>query len=192
MENGSGAEKLIASILEEAHAQASAIEWKSTEAISEIKKRLEEGKEALREEFTQRAAAEKEMKLATARTNAELAGRKELLARKRGLIESAYEKAFAVISGEKGPRREALLKKLIEAECEGGEKLHPAGRDRELIAKLLPDFAEKGLTLGENDESIDSGFTLEGSNYFKDCSFAALMEEVKSATETEVTKALFE
>ena len=189
MENGAGADKLIASILEEAHAQASAIEWKSTEAIAAIKQRLEEGKEALREEFTQKAMAEREMKLATARTNAELAGRKELLARKRALIDRAYEQAGEQICALTGEKRSALLKKLIKAECEGGETIHPSAKDRAALERIA---AEAGLKLGENDETAIDGFMIEGANYVKNCSFAALMEEIKAATEAEVTKALFE
>ena len=81
MENNNGADKLITSILQEAHEQASAIEWKSAETVAELKKKLERDLESVRDEFTKKAADAKEMQLATARTNAELQGRKELLAR---------------------------------------------------------------------------------------------------------------
>ena len=90
MENNNGADKLITSILEEAHEQASAIEWKSSEAVAQIKKKLEDDREAVRDEFTEKAREAREMTLATYRTNAELQGRKDLLGRKRSMIDGQY------------------------------------------------------------------------------------------------------
>ena len=87
MDTNNGAEKLIASILEEARADAAAIEWKSTEDINAVRQKLEADKEVLRDEFTQKASRQRELTLATARTNAELTGRKRLLVRKRALID---------------------------------------------------------------------------------------------------------
>ncbi len=191
MENGNGADKLIASILEEAHAQASAIEWKSAEAISEIKKRLEDGKEAIREEFTQKAQAARELTLATARTNAELAGRKELLARKRALIDRAFDAARERICALTGAEREELLKKLLSRECEGSEVIRPAPRDRKALETLVSACGVKGLELGADDGAITDGFTVEGANYVKNCSFDSLMEEARASAESEVTKVLF-
>ena len=66
MENNNGADKLITTILQEAHEQASAIEWKSAETIASIRKKLENDREAVRDEFTRRAQEAREMTLATA------------------------------------------------------------------------------------------------------------------------------
>ncbi len=191
MENNNGADKLITSILQEAHEQASAIEWKSAETVAELKKKLERDLESVRDEFTKKAADAKEMQLATARTNAELQGRKELLARKRALIGEAYSAACRRVCSLTGEKREALLMKLLERECEGGETVRPAAKDRDLIEKLLPACSKAGLILGEPDPDIDDGFSLMGSNYYKDCSFGALLDEVRTATESEVTGKLF-
>ena len=191
MENNNGADKLITSILQEAHEQASAIEWKSAETVAELKKKLERDLESVRDEFTKKAADAKEMQLATARTNAELQGRKELLARKRALIGEAYSAAYKRICALTGEKREALIKKLLERECEGGETVRPAAKDRDMIAALLPVCKKTGLALGEADPEIEDGFSLTGKNYYKDCSFKALLDEVWTLTESEVTGKLF-
>lgn len=191
METSNGAEKLIASILEEARSEAAAIEWKSTEEVSAIKQRLEAEKEALRDEFTEKAARQRELALATARTNAELTGRKRLLVRKRALIDEAYSKAYKRITSLAGAEREALLKRLLERECEGGETVCPAEKDAETVRALIGTCSIPGLKAGEADPSITDGFILKGVNYVKNCSFSALMEEVRQATSSKVAGILF-
>ena len=191
MENNNGADKLITTILQEAHEQASAIEWKSAEVIASIKKKLEDDREAVKDEFTRKAQEAREMTLATARTNAQLQGRKELLSRKRSLIDEAYSSAYKSICALTGERREALLKKLLSRECESGDTVRPAAKDRAIIEKLLSSCGVAGLKLGENDPDMTDGFSLMGKNYYKDCSLRALLEEVRTATESEVTEKLF-
>lgn len=186
-----GADKLISSILQEAHEQAAAIEWHSTEAISGIKRRLEEDRAAVRDEFTKKAEDARELTLSTARTNAELTARKDLLAGKRGLIDRAYGEAYARIRSLDGEKRRGLLKKLLLRECEGNERVDPAAKDRALIGELIGEVGYSGLTLGGNDPDITDGFTLVGPNYRKNCSFAALMEEVRQLTESEAAAKLF-
>ncbi len=191
MENNNGADKLITTILQEAHEQASAIEWKSAEVISEIKKKLQDDREAVREEFTEKAREARELTLSTARTNAQLQGRKDLLSRKRSLIDEAYASAYRSICAVTGEKRESLLKKLLTRECEGGETVRPAEKDRALLEKLLPACGIAGLRLGETDPELTDGFSLMGKNYYKDCSLRALLEEVRADTEAEVTEKLF-
>lgn len=191
METGSGAEKLIASILEEARMEAAAIEWKSTEQLSAIKARLEADKEALREEFTEKAARSRELTLSTARTNAELTGRKRLLVRKRALIDEAYAAAFERVTALEGEARTALLKRMLERECGGDETVCPAEKDREAVEAILAGGAVPGVKAGEADPSITDGFMIKGANYVKNCSFEALMEDVRQATSGNVAGILF-
>lgn len=190
MENNNGAEKLISVILEDAHEQASAIEWRSAEAITEIKSKLEQAREDVRDEFTQRATSAREQIIATARTNAELTARKDLLAGRRALIDEAYSEAYKAVCALTGEKRDALLLKLLRRECEGGETVRPSEKDRAAIEKLLPQAGE-GLALGQVDETLSDGFTLIGSNYYKNCSFTALMDEVRALSEADVTGLLF-
>ncbi len=191
MDTNNGAEKLIASILEEARADAAAIEWKSTEDINAVRRKLEADKEALRDEFTQKASRQRELTLATARTNAELTGRKRLLVRKRALIDEAYAKAYKRIAALDGEGRAALLKRLLERECEGGETVCPAEKDLETVCALIEGRAVSGVSVGEADPSITDGFIIKGSNYVKNCSFDALMEEVRQLTSAKAAELLF-
>ena len=185
-----GADKLISSILQEAHEQANAIEWHSTEAINSIRAKLEADREAVRDEFTKKAEAARLLTLSTARTNAELTARRDLLAGKRTLIDEAYSAAAKRVAALSGADRDSVLLKLLKRECEGGETVRPSEKDAEAVARLIGE-AGAALSLGEVDPDIEDGFTLQGRNYYKNCSFAALMDEVRSLTESEVTKRLF-
>lgn len=189
MDNNSGADKLINSILEDAQKEAAAIEAQAEAEVAAIRARLDEGREKLRDEFAERAAKEREDILKRAATNAELDGRKELLSRKRALIDEAYDKAFERLCAFRGEERRAVLKKLIEREASGTEELRPAAADREALSALV---AGTGLRLGANAEGISGGFMLVGDNFVKNCSFEALMEDVKSRTLEKAAKILFD
>lgn len=191
MDTGNSAEKLIASIVEEAQSQAAAIEANAEETVAAVRRRLDEDRERLKEEFDLKARAAREETLARARTNAELAARKELLARKRALIDEAYTDAYEKLCAVDGEEREALLGRLLKRECEGYETVCPSEKDRAALEKLIASSGIPGLTLGETDGTLTDGFNLYGKNYFKCCSFAALMEEVRSATQSGVTEILF-
>ena len=106
-------------------------------------------------------------------------------------IDEAYASAYKKLCGLSGEKREALIKKLIARECEGSEVVCPSAKDRGIVEKLLPSCGISGLTLGETDGTISDGFTLKGNNYYKNCSFEALLAEVRTVTEAEVTKKLF-
>lgn len=186
-----GAEKLITSILDEAQQRAEAIEAAAQDTAADIKRKLEEDRELLREEFAKKADALREETMARARTNSELAARKDLLLRKRGLIDEAYSNAFKAVCSLEGEKREALLKRLLERECEGGEKVCPAEKDRAALNKLIASLEDLRLTLGECEPSITDGFVLKGGNFVKDCSFSALMEEVRNETSGSVVGMLF-
>ena len=191
MENDNGAEKLIKSIMEEAHAQASAAEERAEFQAEAIRKRFGEEREKLRAEFEERSRAAREDILAKARTGAELEARKDRLARRTALIESAYEEAYKRLVSMKGEEREKVLRKLIERECEGGETICPADADRAAVEKLVREMPEKRLAVGNAEPDIEGGFTLRGANYYKDCSFRALMDETMENTKTAVADALF-
>ena len=63
-------------------------------------------------------------------------------------------------------------------------------RDRELIAKLLPQVPV-ALTLSAEDAPCEGGFLLMGGSYEKDCSLNALMAELRLSEETNAARILF-
>lgn len=191
MADTNGAEKLIKSIMEEAHVQAAAAEDRAEAEAEAVRTRFAQEREKLRAEYEERARSAREDILAKARTGAELSSRKDRLGRRTALIEDAYGEAYSRLVSLSGEEREKVLKKLIERECEGSETLRPAEKDRAALEKLIAMLPEKALTLGENDPDIEAGFTLYGANYFKDCSFRALMDEMRETTKTAVAAALF-
>ena len=189
MDNGSGAEKLINTIMDEARAHARQIEADAETKVKTINAKLEADRAALAAEFAERSERLRSDTVARAMTNAELESRKNLLAKKRGLMDRAYSEAYKRICTLPEDKRAALLLKLLKAECEGGEVIHPA--PKEDMAAIVKD-AGMGLTLGEEDPSIRNGFTVEGKGYFKNCSFTAVMEAAKEQTEAEVASLLFD
>ena len=192
MDNTKGADRLIASIMEDAQAQADALEAQAAEEAAAIRKKLDEDREKLRKEFSERAEAERADTIRRAVTNAELEGRKELLAKKRELIDRAYSEAYDRLCGMQGAERDRILKKLLRTECEGGETICPASADREALSRLVGACGVPGLTLGNTQGGIQGGFVVKGSNFIKDCSFKALMESVRSETLERVAEILFE
>ena len=189
MDTNNGADKLIASIIEDAEHEAQALSDKADEEVRAVREKLDADRERLKDEFAERAQAERADTIKRAATNAELDGRKELLSRKRALIDEAYKRAYEELCALTGARREAVLKKLISCEAEGSETVFSSVSDRESLASLLKNT---GLKLGGTEPSIDGGFILVGENYVKDCSFKALMEDVKARTLEKVAAVLFD
>lgn len=185
-----GSDKLIAGILEEAQSNAAAIERKAADDVAAIQQKLSEDRERIHAEYSEKAEALKADILKKARTNAELEGRKELLKSKRALIDAVFAEAYKRLLALKGEKREGVLLRLLKSECSGNETVCPAKADRAALTKLLPECGIDGLTLGE-DADIEGGFILKGSNYIKNCSFAALIDDIRGGATEKVASILF-
>lgn len=192
MDSNQGAEKLINTIMDEARASARKTEEDAAAAVAAIKQRLEEDRDAVHREFAERAEQIKQDTIARAVTNAELEARKSLLAKKRALMDRAFSEAYKRICTLPEDERAAFLKKLLLTECRGGEVIHPAPREdmRSVVAEAAKSLPG-GLTLGDEDESIRNGFSVEGKGFYKNCSFTAVLEAEKELCETDVAKVLF-
>ncbi len=192
MDNNSGAEKLVATIIEEARAEAAQKETEAAAAVAEIKRRLDEGRDEIKRDYAARAERVREDTVARALTNAELEARKSLLEKKRALMDRAFAEAYKRICTLPEDKRRALLLKLLLKECSGGETVHPA--PREDMADVVAEAAEKlpgGLIMGEQDETVRNGFTVEGEGFYKDCSFTSVLEAERESCEPEVASLLF-
>lgn len=191
MDNSNGADRLIAGIIEAAHAEAQAIEAEASREVAAIKEKLLDDKERLKDEFARKAQAEREDVIKRAAVNAELDGRRETLKRKHELLHRAYSMAAEKLSALEGPEREAFLAKLLKRECSGFETVRPAKGDEAALAKLISSSGIEGLKLGEAADGIGGGFILEGENYVKDCSFDAFMNEIEAETLKKAAAVLF-
>ena len=178
--------------MDEARAHAAQTEAQADAAVASVRKKLDDERDALKEEYARRAEAIKQDTIARAMTNAELEARKSLLAKKRALTDRAFSEAYKHICTMPAKDRDALLLKLLRKECEGGEIIHPAPKENmaELVS-LVSEEKPGGLTLGAEDASISSGFTVEGKGYYKNCSFNAVMDSARELYEAEAADILF-
>ena len=81
----------------------------------------------------------------------------------------------------------------------GGETLLPALADAQRAKALLGRINEalkgsgkEGLTVGNTSEQIGGGFLLTSKGYEMNCSFEAMLRDVREAEESNVAKILFE
>ena len=180
-------DKLIERILREAQLDADAANARAQENCQSI---LSSARRRAEEQAQQAAAARDTAVngvLDGARTRAELEGRKQTLAMRRSLLDEAFlagEQALNALSGQK---RERLLRFLLESESAPGDEILPSSADRTAIEQLLP----AGRTLSKWNAPYLGGFLIRGSSYEKDCSFAALMAQIRQEEEGNVSRILF-
>jgi len=197
-EMNTGSEKLLTRILADAEADAANLARESAAEVEAILKQGEKDIAAVRELARSKAEKAEEEILARCRTNAELDARKYALAARRALIEEAFAAAYEKLCALSGAEREKMLYDRLLAEAEGGEEILPAAADRAVIAGLLAklnaalaESSRAPLTLSEKDLAADGGFLLAGRGYDKNCSFEAMLREVRAAEESRVAAILF-
>ena len=197
--NNSGADALIGRILADAQAEADtalADADKEAERIALIAKDecfRTENETELKTKRLNDAAQEK------SRTNAALDSRKYALKVKRALIDEAFALAAERMEQKSDAERSALIKALLIREAEGGETIIPAARDeanvKSVLAEVNAALAQSNrapLTIAPADADITGGFILTAAGYEKNCSFAAVLREVRAAEESAVAGILFE
>ena len=108
------------------------------------------------------------------------------------LIDSVFDRAYEALCALNPQRRSELCASLLRAETESGETIIPAAADRAVIEKILSDMNRYDLTLSDENAPIDGGFLLVGKSYEKDCSFHAILDELRDKEETAVSKLLFD
>ena len=196
--NNSGADALIGRILADAQAEADtalADADKEAERIALIAKDecfRTENETELRTKRLNDAAQEK------SRTNAALDSRKYALKVKRALIDEAFAQAAERMEQKSDAERSALIKALLIREAEGGETIIPAARDEANVKSVLAEanaaLAQSNrapLTIAPADADITGGFIRQAAGYEKNCSFAAVLREVRAAEESAVAGILF-
>lgn len=196
--NNSGADALIGRILADAQTEADtalADADKEAERIALIAKDecfRTENETELKTKRLNDAAQEK------SRTNAALDSRKYALKVKRALIDEAFALAAERMEQKSDAERSALIKALLIREAEGGEMIIPAARDeanaKSVLAEVNAALAQSGrapLTIAPADADITGGFILKATGYEKNCSFAAVLREVRAAEESAVAGILF-
>lgn len=194
-----GAERLIGRILNDAEAEAEKIAREAEAEREKIKELAQRSIQQAAVEFEGKAKNTAEGILERSRTNAELDSRKYALAAKRRLIDSVFEKALEELCGFEGEKRDALIKGRAAAAAYGKEVLCPATDDAERIKALLPEInaelaalGKDPVSLGDAASGIKGGFVLIGEGYEINCSFEAMLKDLREETESSVAKLLFE
>ena len=187
-----GALKLAERILSQAKAAAEATAAQAKAALDAEKAELDKRREELQADFSKKREEAVAGVLDGAKTRAAIDGRKAALARRREVIEKAFAAAYEAMLALPEEARQKILLGVVKAEAEGGETLQPAKRDRAIVDAIVKALPEKKLTLSEEDAACESGCVILGESYEKDCSFAAILSEVREREETAVSKLLFQ
>ncbi|MFX1554897.1 MAG: V-type ATP synthase subunit E [Promethearchaeota archaeon] len=194
-------EAIVDKILKDARDRTSQVEGESRAKIQSIQSQCEETVRALQEASRKRAERLAEDQRRKLLSMAELDIRKEVLALKQEMIETAFEKAISqLLEGDEG-RYLALVKKLIlDADLEGDEEVILNQRDREtmgdvLIGELNKSFlkaAKKGeLRLSPETRSIRGGVILRKGRKEVNCSVESIIYSKRDELETTVARILF-
>lgn len=191
-------DRILSSILDSAWAEAEAVLAQARERAKATAAEAEAEAARICAEAENRAKAVREDVLERSRTNAELDSRKYALAQKRAVVNEAFQEASSRLSAMAGPEREALLAKLLLENAEGGETVFPAPADEGIVPSLLVGVNAKlaaagkaPLKLGQAREGIAGGFLLGGASYELNCSFEAILRDLREAEVSRVADILF-
>ncbi len=193
------AAKLTGRILDDARRVAeNAAKQAKTEA-AKVKELADHDVLEVTAEFDARAKRAAEEILERSRTNAELDSRKYILAAKRKVIDKAFVDAYDALDRLEASKRDELFAAVAISYTQGGETLLPASADAQRanalldrINKALKGNGKEEIAIGKTSEQIGGGFLLIGKGYEINCSFEAMLRDVREAEESNVAKILFE
>jgi V/A-type H+-transporting ATPase subunit E len=192
---------IVDKILKDAREQASRIEGESRAKIQSIESQCEETVRDLLETSRKRGEKLAEDQRRKLLSMTELEIRKDVLAVKQEMIETAFEKSISqLLEGDK-ERYSALLKKLIlEAELAGDEELILNQSDRKRIGNdLIREINEtllrakrKGeLWLSPEMRQIRGGVILRRGRKEANCSLESIIYSKRDELEAKVARILF-
>ena len=194
-------EAIVAKILKDAREKASHIEREKNAQIQSIQSECEETVRALQEASSKRAERLAEDQRKRLLSMAELEIRKDVLAVKQEMIETAFERAISELLEGDEERYSALLKKLIlDADLEGDEELILNQKDREtvgvfLIRELNEAFLKAGkkgnLRLSREIRPIRGGVILRRGRKDVNCSVESIIYSKRDSLEATVARILF-
>ncbi len=176
-------DKRISVIIEGAEAEAKKISADYAEKCSAIK--------ADGEIRAEKAAEERRTRICGAN---DLEVRKSILAKKQELISEAFEEAVKKLSSLSDEERADALSKIALRAADGGkgEIILSAGEKAKIGEKILEKTAEnKNITLSAETRDIESGLILRDGAAEVDCTFRALVMQLREGMSREVADVLF-
>lgn len=187
-----GIENIVERIISDAEKSAedmiSDAREKAGEVIAAAEKHAERNRVGTEAELKVKIKSINDGKAATAR----LDSAKILLAEKRRVIDTVYEKALEKLIAL--DRRESVLiaERLLNAYAEEGDEIVFAANYKfaQDVAKLAV-VAEKKLKIALKGADVDGGFILRGEKSDKDLSYGALLSLDREAHQAEIAKRFF-
>jgi V/A-type H+-transporting ATPase subunit E len=190
---------LTGSILEQARAEADRILKAAGAEVENIRaeaqQKARERSEEIRNEYEHKIETmERRLQI-----EAELEGKKQVLAAKHGLIDEVFNQSRAALSGLPAEKRvDFLAKRLAAAGMEHGGEVKAVGARTEwlnIIKEANQLIAHSGklsqLVFSGETSDIEGGFLLVGPGFTVDGSYRAILEEIKDEMIPVVAKYLF-
>lgn len=198
-EQNNGTDKLKERILAAAQADATAAAEQAKKECEELNAQTESWLERNQKELDRQRENAVQAVLERSRTNAELAARKEALGARRAVVERAFEAAYQELCALAPDQRAQVFRKMLSNEAQGGETVLAAASDQAGMEKIMleisKEFEKNGkqpLHFSSETADVEYGFVLKGAAYEKDCSFMALLRDVRMQEETGVAGILFD
>lgn len=181
-------ERILSDAEDRAQATIAAAQKRAEEIIAEANESAVREEQGVKAEVAGKCAAIKSGKEAEAR----LDSAKILLAQKRRVIDSIYERALNQLKELKKAEAVAFADKILQRYAEDGDTIAFAS-DFKYAQEVsrLDICAEKKLKIALNAEGVDGGFVLRGKIADKDVSYGALLLADREQYEVEIAAAVF-
>ena len=181
-------ERILSDAEDRAQATIAAAQKRAEEIIAEANESAEREEQGVKAEVAGKCAAIKSGKEAEAR----LDSAKILLAQKRRVIDSIYERALNQLKELKKAEAVAFADKILQRYAEDGDTI-AFSSDFKYAQEVsrLDICAEKKLKIALNAEGVDGGFVLCGKIADKDVSYGALLLADREQYEVEIAAAVF-
>lgn len=192
-DNISGKEKIIASILDGAKAEAEATKKEADKKIDEIKA-ADAAFAAENEDGKNKEIAANELSiLSGSRLKAELDVRKAVLAKKQEKLSEAFKRAEERILSD-GEAYVSFIFGAIKQYAENGDTVVVSPSDEKRLSReIITAFAkENGLSLSYRaDGNFSGGVILEGKKCDKNLTIETILGEYKRSNENRIADILF-
>lgn len=181
-------ERILSDARDRAQAIISAAEAQAESIIAEAEDSAKRDEKGVKAEVEEKCAAIKSGKEAEAR----LDSAKVLLAQKRRVIDSIYERALQQLKELKKADAVAFADKILQEYAEAGDTIAfaPDFKYAQEVSRL-DICAEKKLKISLNAEGVSGGFVLRGKTADKDVSYGALLFADREQNEVEIAAAVF-
>ena len=181
-------ERILSDAEDRARAVIAAAEKRAEEIVAQALESAKRDEAGVKAEVDEKCAAITSGKEAEAR----LDSAKVLLAQKRRVIDSIYERALARLKDLKQSDAVALADKILQEYAEEGDVVAFAA-DFKYAQEVsrLEICTEKKLKITLNAEGVDGGFVLRGKSADKDVSYRALLLADRGENEVQIASAIF-